>query len=67
MIQMTDFYHTSKEIMIDYQKEVDKYKKLKERIKKDAKRYRTLEETTKNEDYKLAYSIIADYLKELEV
>ena len=62
---MTDFYSTKRETIKQYQEEADKYKKIKKQIKQDARRYRTLEETTKNEDYKLAYSIVADYLEEI--
>lgn len=64
---MTDCYKTQKEVLIDYQNEIEKYKKLKEQIKKDIKKYRTLEKASKNEDYRLAYSMIADYLEEREV
>ena len=62
---MTDFYSTKREAIKQYQEESDKYRKIRKQIKQDAKRYRTLEETTKNEDYKLAYSIVADYLEEI--
>ncbi len=62
---MTDIYHTQREIMMDYQKEVDKYKKLKEKIQKGIKRHRTLEQTTEDESYKLAHSMVADDLEEL--
>lgn len=63
---MTDHYKTTKEIIIDYQKEAKKYRKLKEHINKDIKRYKTLQQTTQNEDHKLAYSMLADYLEELK-
>ncbi len=64
---MTDCYKTQKEVLINYQKEIEEYKKLKEKIKQEIKRQRTLEQTTKDESYKLAHSMTADYLEELEV
>ncbi len=33
-------------------------------MKKDLKRYRTLEEATKDEEYQLAYSMISDYIED---
>lgn len=62
---MTDCYKTEKEILKENQIKLQKYEKLKNRINKDIKKYRTLAEVTKNEDYKLAYSMIADYLDEI--
>lgn len=62
---MTDCYKTTKEVFKDLQEKCDKYDKLKRSIKKDIKKYRTLERVTKNEDYRLAYSILADYLDEI--
>lgn len=62
---MTDFYSTQKETIKQYQEELDKYRKLKEQIKKDAKRHRALEQTTEDESYKLAHSMTADFLEEL--
>lgn len=38
---------------------------IKSKLKQDCKRYKTLEQISKDEDYKLAYSMIADYLEEL--
>lgn len=56
--------------MIDYkitvQEKADKYDNLINSINKSIKKYRTLAETTKNEDYKLAYSMLADYLREIK-
>lgn len=63
---MTDCYKTQKEVLINYQKEIEEYKKLKEKIKQEIKRHRTLERTTEDESYKLAHSMVADYLEELE-
>lgn len=40
-------------------------KEIKSKLKKDMKRYKTLEQISKEEDYKLAYSMIADYLEEV--
>lgn len=62
---MSNIYRTNREILIEYAEESNQYRELKNRLRKDAKRYRTLQETTKNEDYKLAYSIVADYLEEI--
>lgn len=62
---MTDCYKTEKECFRDKNIQIDKYEKLKKRIRKDIKKYRTLAEITKNEDYKLAYEMIADYLDEI--
>lgn len=64
---MIDYYKTEKETLKEAQEKARQYDNFKRQIKQDIKRYKTLEETTKNEDYKLAYSIIADYLEELEV
>lgn len=33
-------------------------------LKKDLKRYRTLQQATKDEEYQLAYSMIADYIED---
>lgn len=63
---MTDCYKTEKECFRNKNIQIDKYEKLKKRIRKDIKKYRTLAEITKNEDYKLAYEMIADYLDEIE-
>lgn len=55
--------------MIDYyqiQEKAKKYDHLINRINRGMRRHRTLAKMTKNEDYKLAYSMIADYLKELK-
>lgn len=61
---MSDYYRTTTEILRDSQEKADKYNNLKRRIRKDIKKYRTLAEITKNEDYRLAYSMLADYLDE---
>lgn len=37
---------------------------IQEKLKKDLKRYRTLQQISKNEEYKLAHSMIADYIEE---
>lgn len=62
---MTDFYSTQKEITKKYQEEADKYRELKKQIKQEIKRHRTLEQTTEDESYKLAHSMVADELEEL--
>ena len=62
---MTDCYKTTGEVLKRLQEKANKYNKLKTRIRKDIKRYRTLTEGTKNEDYKLAYNMLADYLDEV--
>lgn len=61
---MTDCYKTTKESLTEAQQKASKYDCLINRIRKDIKRYKTLEQTTKNEDYKLAYSMMVDYLEE---
>ena len=38
---------------------------LKRKLKRDMKKHRTLEKASKEEDFKLAHSMIADYLEEL--
>ncbi len=62
---MTDFYSTQKEVIKQYQEEVDKYRELKKQIKQEIKRHRALEQTTEDESYKLAHSMTADFLEEL--
>lgn len=62
---MTDCYKSTSEVLKDLQEKANKYDKLKKRIRKDIKRYRTLAEGTKNEDYKLAYNMLADHLDEV--
>lgn len=62
---MTDCYKTTKEVFKDLQEKCDKYDKLKRRIVKDIKKYKTLAEVTRNEDYKLAYNMLADHLDEI--
>lgn len=37
---------------------------IQEKLKKDLKRYRTLQQISKNEEYKLAHSMLADYIEE---
>lgn len=64
---MTDFYSTKKETIKKYQEEADKYKKLKKQIKQEIKRHRVSAEATEDESYKLAHSMTADFLEELEV
>lgn len=61
---MTDYYKTTKEALKEVQQKAFEYECLKSEMKKDLKRYRTLEQTTKDEDYQLAYSIIADYIED---
>lgn len=39
---------------------------IKSKINKDIKIYRTKEKIAKDEEYKLSYSMIADYLEELK-
>lgn len=51
-------------------KELEKanqYRKIKEQIKKEIKRHRISEQVTEDESYKLAHSMTADFLEELEV
>lgn len=62
---MIDCYKTQKEVFRDKNVQIDKYEKLKKRIRKDIRKYRTLAEITKNKDFKLAYEMIADYLDEI--
>lgn len=62
---MTDFYSTQKEAFSEVQEKANRYDKLKAQIRKEIKRHRTLIETSKEEEYKLAHSIIADELGEL--
>ena len=62
---MIDCYRTTKEALTEAQQKASKYDCLINRIRKDIKRYKTLEQTTKNEDYKLAYSMMVDYLEEI--
>lgn len=38
---------------------------IKSKLKKDIKKHRTLEKISREEDFKLAHSMIADYLEEL--
>jgi len=63
---MTDYYKTNKEVLREVQEEANKYIKLKNKIRKEIKRHRTLEQATENEDYKLAHSMVADCLEELK-
>lgn len=63
---MTDCYKTNRECLRDVQEKADKYDKLIKKINEGIRKHRTLAEGTKNEDYKLAYSMLADYLEELE-
>lgn len=37
---------------------------IQEKLKKDLKRYKTLQQISKNEEYKLAHSMLADYIEE---
>ena len=62
---MKNYYKTNKEVLREVQEEADKYIKLKNKIIKEIKRHRTLEQATENEDYKLAHSMVADDLEEL--
>ena len=40
-------------------------KEIQSKLNKDIKRYKTLSEINRDEGYKLAYSMISNYLKEL--
>ncbi len=64
---MTDFYSIQKEALREAQEKASKYDKLRKQIKQEIKRHRTLEQTTEDESYKLAHSMTADFLEELEV
>lgn len=63
---MTDYYKTNKETLQKVQEKASKYDCLINNINKGIKRYKTLQQTTQNEDHKLAYSMLADYLEELK-
>lgn len=63
---MTDCYKTDRECLKEAQEKASKYDKLINKINKGIRKHRTLAEGTKNEDYKLAYSMLADYLEELK-
>lgn len=41
-----------------------KIEQIQKQLKKDLKRYRTLEQISREEDYQLAYSMIADYIED---
>lgn len=40
-------------------------KEIQNKLNKDIKRYKTLSEINRDQEYKLAYSMISNYLKEL--
>lgn len=63
---MTDCYKTNKECLREVQEKADKYDCLINKINKSIKKHRTLAEGTKNEDYELAHSMVADCLEELK-
>lgn len=64
---MTDFYSTQKEALREAQEKARKYDNLIKQTKQEIKRHRALEQTTEDESYKLAHSMTADFLEELEV
>lgn len=68
--QMIDCYKTDRECLRDALEKADKfeerYNNLIKKINKGIKEHRTLAEGTKNKDYALAHSMIADYLQELK-
>ncbi len=59
---MTECYKTAKEI----KEKASRYDRLIIKINKSIKKYRILAKTTKNKDYGLAYSMLADYLDEIK-
>lgn len=67
---MTDCYKTPREHLREAHEKANKYEDLYNdlinKINKGIKKYKTLAEATKNEDYELAYSMLADYLEELK-
>lgn len=63
---MTDYYKTDKEALREAQEKASQYDNLINKINKGIKKHRTLAEATKNEDYKLAYSMLADYMSEIK-
>lgn len=64
---MIDYYKTEKEALREAQEKASRYDKLKVQIKQEIKRHRALAEGTEDEEYKLAHSMTADFLEELEV
>lgn len=44
---------------------MNKYENLIKKIKKDFKKYNTLAQTTKEEDYQFAFNMLANYLEEI--
>ena len=64
---MTDYYRTNKEALAEAQEKASRYDNLKKQIKQEIKRHRISEEATEDESYKLAHSMTADFLEELEV
>lgn len=63
---MIDCYKTDRESLRQALEKADKYNSLMNRINKGIKKHRTLAKATKNEDYKLAYSMLADYMSEIK-
>ncbi len=60
--QMTECNKTEKEV----EEKASKYDRLLIRINESIKKYRKLARITRNEDYRLAYSMLADYLQEIK-
>ena len=60
---MTDCYKTEREALKEAQ---SKYNNLINRIDKEIRRHRTLEQGIEKGDYRLAHSMVADYLEELK-
>lgn len=63
---MINCYQTQEKVLKGVEEKAKKYDSLINRINRGMKKHRTLAKMTKNEDYNLAYSMIADYLKELK-
>ena len=63
-------YKTDRECLRDALEKADKYEErynnLIKKINKGIKEHRTLAEGTKNQEYELAHSMLADYLEELK-
>ncbi len=59
---MTECNKTEKEV----EEKASKYDRLLIRINESIKKYRKLARITRNEDYRLAYSMLADYLQEIK-
>lgn len=63
---MTECYRITKQKLREILGKANKYDKLIVIINKSIKKYRTLAVNTKNKDYGLAYSMLADYLQEIK-